>query len=287
MDLRKSTRVAWSIALLTVVYFILEPFRLLPDVLDVVIYVSLVTLVGLSLGVIRYGWRDYLIFFLITFVISNILENTSILTGFPFGHYYYSDALGLKLFLVPLIIAPAYFAVGYLSWTIAHILLGQYEVKLKGANVFFIPVIAAFVMVCWDLVMDPYSSTIEKKWIWLDGGSYWGVPFTNFPGWYLTVYLFFQVFALYLAFNRRDYKNDLNILPKSYWYIACVVYGAIAYEFIYEIFRLPNSVVIDNKMRIWMAHDIATGTGLVAIFTLVFIALLGILRIKLDDKVPS
>jgi uncharacterized membrane protein len=29
-------------------------------------------------------------------------------SGFPFGHYYYTDNLGTKLFLVPVLIGPAY-----------------------------------------------------------------------------------------------------------------------------------------------------------------------------------
>src|SRR5262245_5726171 len=52
---------------------------------------------------------EFLIFFVITFIVSNFYENLSILTGFPFGHYHYTETLGPKLFLVPLLIAPAYF----------------------------------------------------------------------------------------------------------------------------------------------------------------------------------
>ena len=58
-------------------------------------------------GAVRYGWTGILAFVVMCLVVSNILENTSILTGFPFGHYHYTDALGPKLFLVPLLIGPA------------------------------------------------------------------------------------------------------------------------------------------------------------------------------------
>src|SRR5229473_6215366 len=73
------------------------------------------TLVAFALihGALRYRWSGILIFVVICLVVSNILENTSILTGFPFGHYHYTDALGPKLFLVPVLIGPAYFANGY------------------------------------------------------------------------------------------------------------------------------------------------------------------------------
>src|SRR6184192_1012652 len=64
----------------------------------------------------RYGWMAIAVFIVVTAIVSNILENSSILTGFPFGHYYYTDLLGPKLFLVPLLIGPAYVGNGYLAW---------------------------------------------------------------------------------------------------------------------------------------------------------------------------
>lgn len=54
-------------------------------------------------------------------VISNVLENLSIQTGFPFGHYHYTG--GGKIFQVPWFIGPAYLATGYLAWVVATVLL--------------------------------------------------------------------------------------------------------------------------------------------------------------------
>src|SRR5207248_2219946 len=76
-------------------------------------------------GAVRYVWTGIVAFVVISLVVSNILENTSILTGFPFGHYHYTDALGPKLFLVPLLIGPAYFASGYFAWVIGNVLVGE------------------------------------------------------------------------------------------------------------------------------------------------------------------
>src|ERR1700694_3007982 len=80
---------------------------------------------GLIHGALRYRWSGIVTFIVIALIVSNILENTSILTGFPFGHYYYTDALGPKLFLVPLLIGPAYVATGYLAWVLSTILVGD------------------------------------------------------------------------------------------------------------------------------------------------------------------
>jgi uncharacterized membrane protein len=52
----------------------------------------------------RYSSKEFLIFFVIALIVSNFYENLSILAGFLFGHYHYTEALGPKLFLVPLLI---------------------------------------------------------------------------------------------------------------------------------------------------------------------------------------
>src|SRR5438128_12594646 len=45
----------------------------------------------------RYGWKTIGVFIVVTAIVSNILENSSILIGFPFGHYHYTDSLAPKI----------------------------------------------------------------------------------------------------------------------------------------------------------------------------------------------
>jgi Carotenoid biosynthesis protein len=59
-------------------------------------------------GAHRYGWRAIGLYIVASLVISNILENLSIATGFPFGHYHYTG--GGKIFEVPWIIGANYLA---------------------------------------------------------------------------------------------------------------------------------------------------------------------------------
>ena len=68
-------------------------------------------------GARRYGRRAIGVFVAAGLVISNILENVSIQTGFPFGHYHYTG--GGKIFEVPWFIGPSYLATGYLAWIVA------------------------------------------------------------------------------------------------------------------------------------------------------------------------
>lgn len=85
-----------------------------------------------------YRLRHFLIYFAIVFVISNIVENTAIIYGgysdSP-GPYYYSDLLGPKLFNIPLLVAPSCFATGYFGSVIVRILVGAYEYRPRGVDV--------------------------------------------------------------------------------------------------------------------------------------------------------
>ncbi len=257
---------------------------LFPPGFSAVTITVLLVAVAVLHGTISYRPRDFAAFFLITFIISNIAENMSILTGMPFGHYYYSDVLGTKLFLVPLIIAPAYFAVGYLSWTLARVLLGAFEYRPQRSNVFLIPLVASFVMVAWDLSMDPGNSTVNGAWVWFQGGGYFGVPFSNFvPGWFLTVYIFLQLFALYLYRFSNAPVEARVIEPKTYWYQAVAAYAIIAFGRVVPAFVGKNVQVTDPAGRTWMTGDLYDTQALVTIFTMVFIVVLSAIRIARDN----
>src|SRR5689334_17358476 len=193
MTKAQSNTLSWTlVAVFTVVTLVRN---LVPEALPPLVAVALVTLLPLVFvfvhGVSHYRFRDVLVFATITLVVSNIFENTSILTGFPFGHYHYTDGLGPKLFLVPLLIGPAYISTGYLAWVIGNVLVGDIRRSPGKFTLFATPFIAAFAMVAWDVCLDPTLSTILKFWVWEQGGGYFGVPLSNYLGWFFTVFIFF------------------------------------------------------------------------------------------------
>ena len=108
----------WVLAAASVMSHIAIIVFHLPHAVGGAMIASSLTLFGLLHGASSYGWRGILFFLVVCLGVSNAFENLSIITGFPFGWYHYSDALGPKLFLVPLLIGPSYFGVGYLSWTL-------------------------------------------------------------------------------------------------------------------------------------------------------------------------
>src|SRR5713226_6355247 len=256
---------------------------LAPNVLPPLLMVGLVTLLPFVFvfvhGSLHYRFRDVLVFAAITLVVSNIFENLSILTGFPFGHYYYTDGLGPKLFLVPILIGLAYLGTGYLAWTLARILLGATEKRLPGQQVWAVPVLASFLMVAWDLSFDPITSTIGHSWIWQQGGNYFGVPFSNYLGWFLTVFVFFQLFALYLR-GRPNTPAAAQTSSRGYWLLAVLFYGAIALGTPLNILtQTGNATVADAAGVLWRTRDIYVVCGLVCLFTMFPFTIQGLMRL--------
>ncbi len=236
----------------------------LPKGIGGAMFALFLTLFGLLHGALTYGWRGILLFLIVCLGVSNAFENLSIMTGFPFGWYHYSDALGPKLFLVPLLIGPAYFGMGYLSWTLARAILGDEDARLVGSLSFTAPTIASFIMVFWDLTIDPMASTINGSWVWRDGGSYFGVPVSNFFGWYLTVYVFLQCFALYARSRSASYTK----VP-GYWITPLFAYTSIIISPIVSLFLNtdPAAVLTDPAGHSWQTHDIRSVEALVCLFT--------------------
>jgi uncharacterized membrane protein len=243
-------------------------------------FISVGLLVGFALvhGIRRYGWRHLAVFFVLAFVISWGYETSSILTGFPFGHYIYTDKLGPKLWLVPLLIMPAYFSMGYIAWTLGHVLLDRFDDRLAGADVVLVPVLASFVMVMWDLCLDPASSTVTGAWIWRDGGGYFGVPFVNFLGWYLCVFTIYLAFALYLrASSQWSGKADLG--ERSTWILPALMYAAVMLPRLIEPLASDSIEVTSHDGHVWWSGDIHTASALVALFTMLFVTILALVRV--------
>ncbi len=231
-------------------------------------------------GAKRYGWKGIGIFTVITLIVSNILENLSIVTGFPFGHYYYTASLGPKLFLVPIFIGPSYVSFGYLAWVLSTILVGEVRRRSTTFTAVAVSLVASFIMVVWDLSLDPSASTINHAWIWTQGGGYFGVPLSNFLGWSFTVYVFFQLFALYI--RQRGSKDLSRAMPITYYLQTILIYAWTGVVFILYYLFSPNTQVTDAVGQVWRTSDIRETSAIIAIYTMIFISILALVTLSRD-----
>jgi putative membrane protein len=208
-----------------------------------------------------------------------ICESLSLCTGFPFGHYYFTSLMGPKVFHVPIMLILAYLGMGYCSWVVGLLILGYRNKLLTAARVVALPLLASLIMLAWDLSMEAIWSTIDRAWIWLDGGMFFGVPVSNFLGWYFTAYLFYQAFALYCRFTPIQPAPD----SRSYWRAAILCYGVCAFGNLL-IFRsgLFPTAVIDATGRQWLTMNILITCTLISVLAMGPVAVLAWHRLKVQ-----
>jgi len=258
------------LVILAIIYWtfaLLNPWDLFGNAGEAVYYIQNLAWFVFVLvhGSKRYGWDNLFAFFTITFLVSWLSEAASIATGFPFGHFHYTELLGPKIGTVPMAVMPAYFVAGYLAWTMSTVFHANLGTGIERRNLFLVPFIASFVMVMWDFCLDPIRSTIDGAWVWEDGGAYYGVPISNYIGWYLTVFIIFQVFALYLG---RFSRNERVEQSKTYWYLVPVMYLGLAVGFLLNPFFQSTNL------------EIYWSVFLGCIFTMVFTSILNIIFVS-------
>ena len=245
---------------------------------------ELVAACGIAIAAVHmllaYSWRDTLAYLLICLVITFTMENIGIASGFPFGHYHFEVLPMLPhVGTVPIIVGPLYFGMGYMAWVVAGTLLDDAHRRLdRPFLVLALPIVAAFVMVQWDVVMAPPFSTLGKAWIWHDGGGYFGVPLSNFLGWYLTVWLFFQAFAVYLYRRRKPGAEHTAQRGRAFWLVPILLYLGVALSHALPWLLRRGDDAVDGAGQHWNALALHETTATVMLFTMLYTSVLALLR---------
>jgi uncharacterized membrane protein len=228
-------------------------------------------------GSILYRVRGMAVFTAFCLGTGAICESLSLRTGFPFGHCFFTNLMGPMVLHVPILLVLAYLGIGYCSWVLSLLALGYRCVPLNSIRLIALPAVASFIMVLWDLSMEAIWSTIDRAWVWRDGGFFFGVPLSNFCGWYFTAFLFYLAFAFYCrAGNTAQAPSS-----PGYWRAVIVCYGVCAAGNLLVFRRglFPRSVV-DASGRQWLTMDILVACALVSIFAMLPVTLVCWRRLK-------
>jgi uncharacterized membrane protein len=247
----------------------------LPTLLIVLLHVVPPALFALAHGSVIYRAKGIAVFAVFCLGFGTLAESVSLRTGFPFGRYYFTDVMGPKIFQLPVLLALAYLGIGYVAWILALLILGYADKPIHRTRVLALPLLASLIMVAWDLSMEPNWSTLDRAWIWKEGGAYFGVPLSNFFGWFLTAYFYYQAFALYCM------ANPIQAAPprERFWLPAILFYGvcALGNPLILKLPMAPQ-VVSDATGRRWLTADILSNCVLVSLLVMAPFALLAWLR---------
>lgn len=125
---------------------------------------------------------------LIVLVLAWMIEWLGVMTGFPFGDYHYTEILRPKLGNVPWLIPIAWLMMLVPSWAVGQAALGGIRERLKGLYWVTLAVISGAAFTAWDLYLDP-QMTERGLWSWEHPGGYFGIPWVNFGGWWLSAAL--------------------------------------------------------------------------------------------------
>lgn len=126
----------------------------------------------------REGWKSALTLLALCIVLAGGMELLGTTTGFPFGSYTYTDLLGPKfLGHVPYLIPPSWMMMLYPAMMLTQLLLPQGWLR---------PVVAGLILTIWDFAMDPAMTTGFAYWHWHTEGGFYGMPYVNWLGWWLT-----------------------------------------------------------------------------------------------------
>ena len=230
-------------------------------------------------GTNTIGTKNVLLLAVTAMLVSMFYEAISIKTGFPFGNYYYTDLFGPKVLGFPILVMLTYGTTAYLFWAVALILTGYYGRRLSGVGLFYVPLIASFLFTGLDMAGDPVMATIRNGYVWPDGGPYFGVPFSNFMGWYLTTYTYFQVFAILQHLGTSFTPREI-VRTKAHWY-QVAIFSVVAYiQNPLNALFAKNETITNTAGQTFSVTDIYQAMTVVTMGAVFFPALLAMINVQ-------
>lgn len=186
----------------------------------------LVYLVGCTL---QFGLKRTLLFGLAGYGIAWLSELSSIHNGFPYGHYFYIEhTRGQELWVlgVPFMDSISYVFLIYASYSLAILIVSPlrrspwmpYVLETaKIRNSWYTAFLGTLLFVYLDIIIDPVALQGSRWFLgqiygYQEQGVYFGVPISNFAGWFLVGFLMttaLQKIDLWLrSRNISDYHGQ-------------------------------------------------------------------------------
>jgi uncharacterized membrane protein len=177
--------------------------------LGIIFSVILQSLAVLSILIKSIGIRRTAFIAVGIILITWIIEAIGVATGFPFGRYYYTEKLRPQLLNVPLLIPLAWLMMLPPSWAIAQ------RITKQQNGIKFI-ILSGLAFTVWDLFLDP-QMVKWGLWVWEKPNGYFGIPFTNFLGWFVSA-----IFITLFVRPQKLPERPLLLIYSLTWIIETV-----------------------------------------------------------------
>lgn len=184
----------------------------------------------LAIAIVNFGLRTTMLFTVLTYAVSLACEWSSVHNGFPFGLYHYLDATrGREIWIagVPFMDSLSFTFLGFASYTVALLvasplhrrgldlrLLDNWKIR-RAPRVWMM---SALFMVMVDMVVDPLSVRGDRwflgKIFWYDPpGPHFGVPISNYLGWFFVAAIAIAMFQLLDGWINRGAGKPAGAIP--------------------------------------------------------------------------
>jgi uncharacterized membrane protein len=194
------------------------------NLLPFVILILLVWGLSVYYSYRRFGAKRTLIYFLPTIIITMFIESAGVAGG-RYDYHGYLIYVSIVGGAVPLSIVIAWSANFFILLNMGKHIVSRFYEKINYLQIVLISLIAGLFGVLLDFLEDPIAQH-NHWWIWkesLPGLRYYGVPLSNFLGWFLL--LFFMTFATIMIERSKISENRKVLLSISSLAITgCVVF---------------------------------------------------------------
>lgn len=189
------------------------------------------------------GRRDAAVLWAILGLYALLIETSAIYTGFPYGHFGYSELLGFKLFgVTPWTV--------FLAWT--PLILGAYAIaRAMIGNILGRIVTTAFIATAFDLVLDPGAVKLGF-WQYEGQGGFYGVPLSNFGGWLITGSIAAVMIEIFLRYRKPLLPTPVQLTSSAFltvfFWTAIAVFGAMFWP------AVIGAIILAFGMVFWLRH---------------------------------
>lgn len=208
MEIKKSLN-NYFLPFLIIMYFVGVVGHSIPTALALMKVLTPFTLL-LTGGVVFYAifneaGKTFIIWYLVTYLSTLIVEIIGVKTGVVFGEYTYGNVLGLKLLETPLIIG--------LNWV--FVIAGAYSLSSKIFNTTGSKVLmTGLLAVAFDVILEPVAINLGY-WNW-EGGY---IPMQNFVAWF--------VLAMIFGFLAEKMKLTIKSKIAFHYFLIQTIFFAI------------------------------------------------------------
>jgi len=204
--------------------------------------------VYLLAAVTRIGWRRTTVFTIVAYAVAFAAEFSSTRNGIPFGLYHYIDVTRdreLWISNVPFWDSLSFTFLCYLGWRLgvlwhAPLLVRRADVQVVEtraiATSWRVSLTGALLMTWLDVVIDPLTVHGERWFLgrmyyYPDGGIYFGVPLSNFVGWFVVGTVTTRIFQAWeRRYGPRHPRTGARHVPLSALVEPLVYVGILAFN---------------------------------------------------------